>query len=147
MADVTWTNWSRFDELRIEFDANQNGVTLADSVTTESWDDSWRYSLGATYNPSGNLALRAGVAYDVEAIPDAEHRTPRIPGDDRTWVAVGAGYRLTDRLTFDLAYAHLFVADPEINKNPVGEDALRGGLKGKYDASVDIVSVQLAYNF
>jgi len=147
MADVTWTNWSRFDELRIEFDTNNNGVTLADSVTTESWDDSWRYSLGATYNPNESLALRAGVAYDVEAIPDAEHRTPRIPGDDRTWVAVGAGYRLTDRLTFDLAYAHLFVADPKINKNPVGEDALRGGLKGKYDASVDIVSVQLAYNF
>lgn len=147
MADVTWTNWSRFDELRIKFDTNKNGITLADNVTTESWEDSWRYSLGATYNPSESLALRAGVAYDVEAIPDVEHRTPRIPGDDRTWVAVGAGYRLNDRLIFDLAYAHLFVADPEINKNPVGEDALRGGLKGKFDSSVDIVSVQLAYNF
>lgn len=147
MADVTWTNWSRFDELRIKFDTNENGVTLPDNVTTEAWEDSWRYSLGATYNPSENLALRAGVAYDVEAIPDVEHRTPRIPGDDRTWVAVGAGYRLNDRLTLDLAYAHLFVADPEIDKNPVGEDALRGGLKGKYDASVDIVSAQLAYNF
>jgi len=147
MADVTWTNWSRFDELRIKFDQNANGITLSDSVTTEDWEDSWRYSVGVAYNPSENWLLRAGAAYDVEPIPDTEHRTPRIPGDDRIWAAFGVGYRLNDRFSFDIGYAHLFVDDPEIDKDPNGEDAPRGGLKGTYDASVDIVGVQVAYNF
>lgn len=139
MADITWTNWSTFDELRVKFDSG-----LADSVTTEDWKDTWRFSVGATYNPNPAWALRAGLAYDQEPIPDPSSRTPRIPGNDRLWTAVGVGYQIASWLGVDVGYAHLFVKDPEIQKsasNP--EDASRGSLVGTYDASVDIVSAQL----
>jgi long-chain fatty acid transport protein len=147
MADVSWTNWSTFDELRIEFD----NPLMPDNVTTENWKDSWRYSLGANYHPSERMVVRAGVAYDEEPIPDAESRTPRIPGEDRLWTALGLGYRIGEQAQVDLGYAHLFVKDSKINRqagtNPAGEDFFRGTLVGEFENSVDIISLQLAYNF
>lgn len=142
LADATWTRWSRFQELRFKFASG-----IADGVTTENWKDSWRYSAGAIYNANEKLTVRAGVAYDNTPIPSEEFRTPRIPDEDRFWMALGFGYKFSDRLGMDFGYAHLFVKDPVINKSPSGEDASRGGLKGTYEASVDIASVQLVYNF
>ncbi len=146
MADITWTNWSTFDVLRIQFGNDQ-----PDNVTTENWQDNWRYSVGATYNPAERLALRLGLAFDETAIPDAEHRTPRIPGEDRFWTAFGVGYRFSEQFNLDFGYAHLFVPDSDINKeagtDPNAEDFFRGSLKGKFENSVDIASLQLTYSF
>lgn len=147
MADVTWTNWSVFDELRVEFD----NPLKADSVTSYNWNDSWRYSLGGSYDASERLTLRAGVAFDETPIPDVESRTPRIPGEDRFWTSVGACYRFSDTLKADFAYAHLFVSDSKIDRqagvDPSGENFFAGTLVGEFENAVDIASIQLAYNF
>jgi len=142
MADISWTEWSRLKELRFEFDSIQ-----PDGVTTLKWKDSYRYSIGTTYQASDRLIYRAGIALDETPIPNARYRTPRIPGEDRTWLAVGLGYKYSNRLSFDFGYAHLFVKDPKIRKTANGEDALRGGLNGDYDASTDILSAQLKWTF
>ncbi len=146
MADLTWTEWSSFDKLVIEFE----GAGLAgnsSSTTTENWKDSMRYSIGASYQTSESLLLRCGLAYDESPISD-EYRTPRIPGTDRIWVAFGAGYRFSPRLQADFGYVHLFVDDSQINKSTANaEDFLRGNLEGEFENSVDILSAQLTYNF
>ncbi len=139
LADATWTGWSSFDELRIKFD----NPAQPDAVTDESWEDVWRFGLGVNYHYSSRLTLRGGLAYDNEPIPDAEHRTPRIPGNDRTWVAAGAGLRLGPRLSLDFGYAHLFVDDTPINHTDDNGYALRG----VYENSVDILSAQLNWQF
>jgi len=146
MADATWTEWSSFDKLVINFDGTLAGTP---SVTTENWDDTWRFSVGATYNPSPELALRLGLAYDQTVIPSDEYRTPRIPDADRYWVAIGGGYQLGGGWSADAAYAHLFVDDADLIKvdNGTGENAGRGTLIGSYENSVDIASVQAAYVF
>ncbi len=143
MADVTWTGWKSFDELRIRFD----NPAQADSVVTTSWKNSMRYSLGASYKPIEKLTLRTGVAYDETPIPDAQHRTPRIPDTDRTWIAFGAGYKVSDKVTIDGGYVHIFFKDAYTAKTPVGEDAIRGGLNGSYKGHVNILSLQMTYNF
>lgn len=143
MGDITLTRWSVLDELRFQFD-NPN---QPDSVTTTRWDDSFRYSLGMSYYASKELIFRTGIAYDETPIQEARYRTPRIPDGDRLWLAVGLGYSPGRHFTIDLGYAHLFVNDPEIRKTPVGEDLLRGGLKGNFDANVNIISAQLTYKF
>ena len=61
------------------------------------------------------LSLRGGVAYDETPVSDA-YRTARIPDGDRTWMAFGGQYRVSDRSTFDFGYAHLFIRDTHINK-------------------------------
>ncbi len=139
MADATWTKWSLFDELKATFDDD-----TPDSVTTENWDDTWRYALGLTYYANENWTFRTGTAFDETPIPDAQHRTPRIPCGDRIWAAFGMGYKISQNFGIDIGYAHLFVDDPEISYS---EDDPNGALQGTYDASVDILSVQLNIAF
>jgi long-chain fatty acid transport protein len=143
LADITWTQWSRLEELRIHFDSG-----AADSVTTLDWDDTWRYAAGALFKPDTRWQLRAGLAFDQSPVPSSQRRTPRIPDDDRIWTAVGSGYRISDLAGVNLSYAHLFVKDPKIDKSGLeAEDQLRGALVGSYEASVDIVSLNLEIHF
>lgn len=146
MADVTWTEWSSFDQLVIDFDGTLAG---SPSVTTENWDDTWRFAVGATCNPSPELALRFGLAYDQTVISSDEYRTPRIPDADRYWVTLGGGYQLTEVWSLDAAYAHLFVDDAKLAKidDGTGEDAGRGTVIGDYENAVDIASIQVTMTF
>ncbi len=138
MADATWTGWDNFDELRIQYDSFQ-----PDTVIDENWKDAWRYALGVDYRYNSKWTLRAGTAYDQTPIPDAEHRTARIPSEDRTWLSLGLGYKFSRSLGIDLGYSHLFVLDdPKINET----SSSAGNLNGKYDASVDILSAQVVWN-
>jgi long-chain fatty acid transport protein len=142
MADFTWTNWSLFEELIVEFD---NGNPS--NRTIEKWQDSYRYSLGATYLPDKNWAVRIGTAYDTSAVAHAKYRTPRIPDGDRIWAALGLGYKVSDMIGIDIGYSHLFINDPDINKTATDDDRLRGALRGTYSTHIDIVSAQLTMSF
>jgi long-chain fatty acid transport protein len=133
LADITWTGWSSFPELRYVFD----NPIQDDSITDESWEDSMRYSLGLNYR-EGQRIWRMGVAYDETPIPDPQHRTPRIPGNDRTWLALGVGLPVTEAIWLDLGYAHLFVDDMAVDHTDESGYALRG----IYEGEVDILSIQ-----
>jgi len=150
MADIMWTGWSSFEKLVIKFDQGILGGASTESVTTENWDDSMRYSVGATYKPNETCVLRAGLAFDETPIPD-EHRTPRIPGTDRTWLALGAGYT-TGPWGFDFAFVHLFVDDSKIQQTidvpaPTDENFSRGNLVGEFENGVEILSAEVTYKF
>ena len=143
LADYTWTGWSSIPELRFRFD---NG--LPDGVTTFDWQDTSRFSLGTTYQPTGSRwTYRFGMAYDESPVRNAETRSARLPDDDRVWVAVGAGFQASENLKFNIGYSHLFIDDPKITKTGTGEDVTRGALNGSYDSSVDILSLDAQYTF
>ncbi|MEO6022229.1 MAG: outer membrane protein transport protein [Burkholderiales bacterium] len=143
MADLTWTKWSRFEELRVK---SINGA--ADILTTEKWDDSFRVAVGANYKPTEKWTLRAGLAYDQSPVPD-QYRTPRIPDQDRTWVSFGANWKITQNGSLDFGYAHIFVKSASVNLSTAdAENQSRGNLKGSYDKpSVDILSIQYNHHF
>lgn len=141
MADLSWTRWSRFDELRIKYPDSPQ----PDSVTTENWEDIWRVAVGGNYRYSDVLLLRAGVAYDEGPVPDEQHRTPRIPDGSRTWLSFGLGYELSDSMGIDFGYTHLFV--PTLDIDNTTEGALENTLSGEFEAAVDIYSLQLRGTF
>ncbi|HCF29121.1 MAG TPA: aromatic hydrocarbon degradation protein, partial [Cyanobacteria bacterium UBA11049] len=137
-ADITWTGWSRFEELRVKFD----NPVQPDNVLPENWHDAFRYSLGLNYALNNAWQLRAGVAYD-ESPADEKYITPRIPDSSRTWLAIGASFKPCDSLSFDVGYAHLFVDDTEINQ----VSTTNGNLRGKFDNHVDIIGLQVNWMF
>ena len=144
LADITWTGWSSFEELRIKYD-NPN---QPDSVTTEAWEDTFRYSIGADYALNEKWILRGGLAYDESPVPNAERRTARIPGNDRTWLSLGATYNINQAFIVDVGYSHLFVDDTPINNTFESSiPTLNGTLNGTYKSSVDILSAQLRWYY
>jgi long-subunit fatty acid transport protein len=127
---------------------NQIWQRCPDSVDTYNWEDSWRYSVGGIFKPMEALELRAGVAFDETPIPNAQRRTPRVPGEDRTWLTFGAGYQFSELIKVDFAYGHLWIDDPKINKDPTDpENTAKGALIGEYDSSIDIFSASVSFNF
>ena len=142
LADISWTRWSQFNELRI---LNSNGTVL--SLTPENWHNTMRYSLGVSYRYNPQWKLRAGVAYDEEAMNTAD-RTTRIPGNDRLWLTLGAGWDFSEKDRLDIGYAHLFLRDARIDDNQSSAAAgFNGRITGSYDSSVNIVSVQWSRRF
>ncbi len=75
MGDVTWTGWSRFQELRVKFDNSAQ----PDKVQSENWHDTYRLGLGINYALNKQLTLRTGISYDPSPIED-KYVTPRLPG-------------------------------------------------------------------
>ncbi len=138
MAEFAWTDWSEFNELRIEFDNDQ-----PDSVTVEDWNDAVFVALGTTYRPEAveGLSLRFGLAYDETPIPTST-RTPRVPGNDRYWISVGAGYQPNDWMELTLSYTHIFMKDGDVNLRTDDDpnNVVRGNLDASYDQHIDIVT-------
>lgn len=140
MADIFFTWWSKFDQLVIQYETG----FPSDSVIPENWDNTWRYSVGTTYQMNEQVELRAGLVYDESGVTSDLYRSPRIPDENRIWVSLGMGYRLSETLKIDVGYVHIFVDDPVID-NPThtpGE-----WLKGTMDATVDILSVSGTWQF
>jgi len=142
-----WTEWSKFDELRVKFD---NG--LPDNVTPENWDDTWTFSLGANYHLSNQWTLRAGYAKDESPTSD-EFRTVRIPDSDRDWLTIGASYSPNPNVTIDFGYANLSGDDANINETtviagpPTAPTIVTSTLGGVYTGGADIFGVGFQYRF
>jgi len=146
LADVTWTQWSTLKSLNVV----RSTDALLESTPFE-WRDTWRVGFGVNYRPNDPWTLRAGVAYDQTPTSDT-YRTPRLPDESRTWLAIGGQYKVSKAGAIDFGYAHLFVKDPAVALTGLpaisAATALgRGNLVGNYDSKVDIVSVQYRHSF
>ena len=134
---VEWTNWSVLDDVPINLPA-----PLAGAALNANWEDGWLYALGAEYDHSPKLTLRAGVAYEESPIQDDTSRLVQLPDNDRIWASVGATYKWSDTTKINIAYSHVWVDDGDIER----EALLPGG--GSFsgvaeDNGADIVSVGL----
>ena len=143
MGEAAWTNWTRFDELRVQF-ANP---AEPDNVVEQDWTGSWFFAAGASHRPVKAWTLRAGIALDQTPIPD-NRRTPRIPGDVRTWLTVGATYAPLDNIDVSMGYAHLFVPSAPINLSASSPgNQFRGNLQGDSNNYVNIFTIQAYMTF
>ncbi len=132
MADVTWTGWSSFKQVNV---VDAAGTSISNTI--ENWKNTVRVSLGTTHHYNPQWLVRAGLAFDQSPVKD-EFRTPRIPDNNRTWLALGGQYKPSATSAIDFGYAHLFVSDASINS---------GALVGTYKNKVDILSAQYTHNF
>ena len=149
---VEWANWSRLGNPAIVSQFTFPGLALAGAAITSlplNYKDGYFYSAGLEYDWGPQLSLRAGVAYEESPITDVI-RSTRLPDNDRIWASIGATYRWNHKLSFDVAYTHIFVMDTPIRIVPGHQDfiatpAALGGLPfvGDADARVDIFSVWL----
>ena len=108
LGDVTWTEWSRLQQVPIVF----SNPTTPSSVLQIKYDDSVRVAGGFEWYACKNFTARLGVAYDETPIAGNDFRTPRIPDNDRIFLGTGFRWSPTNYMDIDVGYAHLFVQDP-----------------------------------
>lgn len=157
MASATWTDWSVFKEMRLEYadeslrggaDMTGTGDDLRrrDLVQPLYFKDSWRYGLGVRYQPFSKLKLRAGMSLDQTPIAKADYRTPRGPDADRKIYGVGASYQLTQGLGVDLAYGLISLEKASVNarENPAGT---QHRAEGHSEGLLTNMAVQVNYQF
>ena len=149
MGDITWTGWSSVQQLLVTRTTAETTVgtipgAAGATVTNEPflWDDTWRYAVGANYKMSPQTKLRFGLALDKTPTNDTT-RTPRLPDQDRTWVALGVQYKPSKTSILDVGYAHEFIKDARIS-NTV---PLAGTLSGTFENKADIFSIQYSQSF
>lgn len=149
LADIAWTNWSKFDKLLVNVPPSPFFPTGIAQNIPENWNDTWRFAVGANYRYNEKLKLRFGLAYDESPVDDL-YRTVRVPDSDRTWLALGVQFKLTPKDVLDLGYAHLFMDDATINAPAPGTVAGATAaipVIGSYDNSVDIIGFQYSRSF
>lgn len=145
LGDITFTRW---DEIGVVNVVAANGVTR--DQLTFNLDNAWRISLGLNYHHDEHWTFKGGIAWDQTPVSD-QYRSARLPDNDRYWLAIGAKYRATKSLSFDVGYTHIFIPDASINQtraqlntNPALTTSV---VNGTVEGSVDILSVQVAYTF
>ena len=152
-ADYSYTGWSSFDKLQIDF----SNAGTKPAIVDEGLSNVSRYAVGADYKYSDGWTFRSGVALDISPVPDPTtassttpndtnaSRTARLPDGDRRWIAFGATWRITDHSQWDFGYAHLFLgkslAYNQVNAN--GHDHIVGTFK----ADADIFGISYRYKF
>lgn len=151
LVDISYTNWSSIGEVTV---LNTTNGTVRDILSFD-FRNSWRYSVGANYRLGDRWVLRAGLAFDQTPVKGADSRTVRLPDADRTWVALGARWHLSETGSLDIAYAHLFLADADVNftrgqlvtGTTTVNPATTTTVTGTYTGSVDLLSVQYVQRF
>ncbi len=141
LADYTWTGWDSVQDLTI---VRSTGAVLTNEPL--KFKNSWRAGVGVNYQLNPQWKLRFGTAYDKTPVQDA-FRSPRLPDEDRIWLAIGAQWQFSKQGALDFGYAHEFVDDGSSNLISPAAPDLRGNLLGTYKADANLFGVQLRYSF
>ncbi len=93
------SGWSAYDSLNIDY----NDQTRPTERGGRRYDDAMAFRVGADYQYSPTLALRAGVYYDESPVRD-QNITADLPDANVLGACAGVGYRLGRHLQLDAAY-------------------------------------------
>jgi len=150
-ADLDWTFWSSFSELKIEIPTVLIGAgpsaALGTSTTTKNWQDVAAFRIGAQYKVIDPLALRVGFVYDPTPVP-AETMGPELPDADRLQYTVGAGYKYGN-WTIDGAYLYTQKKDRTVNNQTATSPAGTAGtgFNGEWKGNAHLVALDIGYKF
>lgn len=115
----------------------------------EEWNDVWAAALGASYQATSQVLLRAGYAYDQSPVT-YKYRTARVPSSDRQWVTAGIQYKIDQDWTVDAGAAYLFMKEMELEEVNKGLDdepipTSLPSVEGKYKINAFGLSFQVSY--
>ncbi|WP_148304268.1 outer membrane protein transport protein [Pseudomonas solani] len=138
-ADLKWSGYSDWNEFEIEFDRELDVLRIAKNfgggkatATTLTLDrgyrDTWSWAVGAQYDVTDRLALRAGYEWRPSAIPGNKADVLAPIGDAQLY-GLGLGYRWDKDTNIDLGFNYFVTtqttkANTSCNLNCTGIDNL-----------------------
>jgi long-chain fatty acid transport protein len=143
-GDIGWTDWSVVDTIQLK--NKSTGARL--SALAYNFKDTWRIGIGANYRYNDAWKLRFGLAHDKSPVKSAADRTMTLPDSDRTWLSFGAKHQFGKESSIDLGYTHIFFRNESTARAvDFPEGATRQLIRGTWDNSVDILSLQYNQHF
>jgi long-chain fatty acid transport protein len=134
-ADFQYIWWSSYDELKIDFKANNSS-----SISPKNYQDTYIARLGGEYS-LGDLKLRGGYYFDHSPVK-SDYLEPMLPDADRHGFNLGLGYQLTDHINVDLSYLFIKFLERKA-ENTIPEISF----DGTYKTYVNLFGVDLGYTF
>ncbi|MGQ3685646.1 MAG: OmpP1/FadL family transporter [Candidatus Loosdrechtia sp.] len=141
-ANVQWTNWSRFDILRVETDP-----FLGDIEDVRKWENTLGFAMGGEYALSEAVKVRGGYAFHETPVPSVTFE-PSVPQSSRHALFTGLEYRWGENLNkwIDIAYGIVFYEKRTID-NAVGELVPEETIDGRYDLLTHLFAINFNYRF
>ncbi len=146
-AGIRWTEWSVFNEIRIDFDT----AGAPDAVTEIDWENSFTYAIGLDGRINDKWTWRTGVSFTETPVP-TDTRSVRTIDSDRTAISFGATYKATKNLTLDFAYRYISFDEADINQSVVGAGGAAAGVTlgsvvAEVEPEVHTLAIQANYKF
>ena len=143
LGSVAFTEWSSFEEIAAFFD---NPAQPPD-IVTQDFKDVWSGSVGAEYQVSPKFTLRAGVMLEDSPVNDA-FASPRIPDNDRLWLAAGFSSDVSDRAALHFGVNYVLNEERPINQSgAVPENLARGSASTTVESSLLILGLGVDFKF
>lgn len=143
MGSIEFTNWSAVKGASLQ---NVATVTPLGAPTTFNifsplnYRNTWRYSVGTSYQVSPKWKLRAGIATEQTPTNNTT-RTVRLLDQNQINLGLGAHYQPVANLGFDAGYARAVLRDAYINQS----DAI-SSVRGTGKITADVIGLQAVWN-
>jgi len=149
LGDITFTHWDVLQQINIVNTANN----ATQDTLALNFKNAWRLSLGLDYHHTESWTFKGGVAWDQSPVQD-QYRTVRLPDNDRYWFALGATYRPSKALAFDVGYAYIWFPTTTIDSTHLQPGLPATGpfggtstVNGEYKNFANILAFQVSYTF
>jgi long-chain fatty acid transport protein len=144
-ADAQFVGWSSYDKLTIQFnkplvnpaiDPTKKTIT---STANKNYKDVWILRLGGEYKLSNDVCLRGGYFHDFSPAPD-ETLDPMLPDADRNGFNIGAGIKINDMISIDIAYLFLPFNERTITTQ-------ENNFNGTYNTTTHLFGIDIGFSF
>jgi len=102
-ADFNYVFWSEYESL--DFDFENNTDILTDLEQPKNYENGAIYRIGAEYNLSELLDIRAGFYYD-SPVADEEYYAPETPDAKKLGLTAGLSIYPSEKLAIDLSFLY-----------------------------------------
>ncbi len=136
-ADVNYTFWKVFDSLVFDYSAPVAGSDR--SASARNYKNAMAIRIGAQYQQSKDLALRAGAFYDATPVQDG-YVNPELPDANKIGLTLGASFKVAPRLSIDASLLY-----EDVQKRT--QTNLETGLSGTFKTKVIAPGIGVSYNF
>ena len=143
MASGRYYGWSSFDALRLRFSTGSTGTR------DFKYRDSWSLSAGLDHRLSDKITVRGGAMFD-RTPTNPSFLSTRVPDGNRTWASAGLSYRLSDHMTLNASYAHVFISKQDLVRTDSfysGATLMMATTRARSSGNVDMLAASVTARF
>ncbi|MFH0883107.1 MAG: outer membrane protein transport protein, partial [bacterium] len=147
--DISYTNWKSVDSVQVKLTGKDpSGDPAEDMSMTLMYENTIRYSIGASYQATPKLNVRAGYYFDPSAIPD-DYFTPSILDVGlKHDFALGAEYMVNSKISVSGYFEYVFTNTRTIKKAYTNPDTGEvENVPGRWKLSLPVFGLSVQYNF